>query len=88
MVPPYVKLSMLTVRAQNLYAKIFMLNDTSFKYLIDDVHEAYDYLIPIHKADYLRFRLLERYGGMWIDADTYCNIDVRFVSTNWSHIRF
>lgn len=78
LVPPYVKLSMLTVRAQNPYAKLFMLNDTSFKFLVDDVHEAYDYLIPVHKADYLRCRLLEQYGGLWIDADTYCKIDVRF----------
>ncbi|CAF4139122.1 unnamed protein product, partial [Rotaria sordida] len=39
------------------------------KQYISDIHSAFDRLIPAHQADYVRCRLLEIFGGMYVDID-------------------
>lgn len=45
------------------------LNDTTIKDYID-IPEWFYRLKAAHKADYVRVKLLRKYGGIWLDADT------------------
>jgi glycosyltransferase involved in cell wall biosynthesis len=45
----------------------------NIKYYLSDLDDTYLLFEKIaHKADYLRFNLLYRYGGIWLDSDFIC----------------
>ena len=51
--------------------KVVILNEKTVKKYISDLIPEYEQLNQVaHKADYLRFKLLYKYGGIWLDSDT------------------
>ena len=55
--------------------KINILNDKNIDMYLDKTtfNTKYDSLGVTHKSDYLRLKLLEKYGGVWIDASIIFN---------------
>lgn len=55
--------------------KINILNDKNINMYLDKTtfNTKYDSLGVTHKSDYLRLKLLEKYGGVWIDASIIFN---------------
>jgi hypothetical protein len=50
--------------------KIHQLNEKSIRNYLPELNPAdLDHLSIPHKTDYYRYALLEKYGGIWIDAD-------------------
>jgi mannosyltransferase OCH1-like enzyme len=53
---------------------IILSSDTLYKFInIDDIPKNFDTLISAHKADWIRLYLLNKYGGIWIDASIIVN---------------
>jgi len=51
--------------------QIHKLNEKSIRNYLPELNPAdLDHLSIPHKTDYYRYALLEKYGGIWIDADT------------------
>lgn len=49
-----------------------VLNERSVRWVLAGINPAVALLTEIaHKTDYYRFNLLHRYGGIWLDADTF-----------------
>tara|TARA_R100000908_G_scaffold52855_1_gene28195 strand:+ start:5163 stop:5960 length:798 start_codon:yes stop_codon:yes gene_type:complete len=49
--------------------------DSFIKEHFNDIYDAYQKLpIPVMKADLWRYCVVYHYGGIYADADTYCNI--------------
>jgi mannosyltransferase OCH1-like enzyme len=49
--------------------------DSFMKKNFNDIYDAYQKLpIPVMKADLWRYCIIYHYGGIYADADTYCNI--------------
>ena len=49
---------------------IIYLNDKNIKYYVPEINQYnISHLKIQHKADFYRYLLLEKYGGLWIDAD-------------------
>jgi len=55
--------------------KVTLLSDKTLAQLIDVTTFPIEYqtLIPQHKADYIRLALLQKYGGVWMDATIIVN---------------
>ena len=80
-VPPYLQLCLETVER----------NSTAFERVIVNEKSAYEWLpglgrtwerlaAPAHRADYVRARLLESYGGLWLDVDVVALYDLTQLS--------
>ncbi len=68
--PLFINKCIETVKFHNKDFDVIVLNQNDVPYYLLDVNENYVMFEKIaHKADYLRFKLLEAYGGMWLDAD-------------------
>ena len=70
-IPPYIRLSIELIKCHN-HAEISVqiLNRTTVHNFLENIHMAFYYLNKQHQSDYVRCRLLKKYGGMWIDPDT------------------
>jgi mannosyltransferase OCH1-like enzyme len=67
--PPYIDLCISTIKKYSSGLGFVMLDDRNVsKYLY--LQPSYYRLSVVHKADYIRVALLNKYGGCWIDADT------------------
>ncbi len=55
--------------------KIYLLNDAIIGKFIDmeSAPKGYDKLSKQHKADWIRLKLLEKYGGLWLDSSIIVN---------------
>jgi hypothetical protein len=55
--------------------KIILLTDKTIKEYIDmnSTPKGYDNLKPQHQADWIRLKLLEKYGGLWLDSSIIVN---------------
>lgn len=72
-IPEYLKLCHQTVKKHNeKYFNVILVTPYNLNQYIDNLHPAYEYLSYVHKADYLRCILLDKYGGMYLDIDTIC----------------
>jgi hypothetical protein len=79
-IPPYISLSFELIQCHNIPdLNVIILNQTTVKEYVKEFPPAYDYLLKVHQADYIRCRLLKEYGGMWIDADTIQFAPVRYL---------
>jgi hypothetical protein len=60
--------------------KINVLNDKNINTYLDktNFNNKYDSLSVTHKSDYIRLKLLEKYGGVWIDASIIINSQNEF----------
>jgi mannosyltransferase OCH1-like enzyme len=74
----FIDMCLETVEKNTKYFSRVLLNEkTVFKYL-PDLRRDLDELPRIaNKADYIRFRLLNEYGGVWLDADAVLLRDLR-----------
>ena len=69
---PYLELCLDTIKLHlDDGMRLHALNEqTVFQWLPDLAPEIWTKLgTPVRRADYARVRLVERYGGLWIDAD-------------------
>ena len=56
------------------WESIYLTEKTIDKYIDRNAYpRGYDTLIPAHKADWIRLALLEKYGGVWLDAGIIIN---------------
>lgn len=75
--PEVVKLGVMSWQKMNPDYEVRLLDNSNIhEYLGFDLHQAFRNtsvrcLLPI-KADILRLYLLSRYGGVWVDATTFC----------------
>lgn len=55
--------------------KIILLTDATINNYIDmkSVPSGYEKLKPQHQADWIRLKLLEKYGGLWLDSSIIVN---------------
>ena len=68
--PPHICLALRSLHCHNHERfSIRIVNSKSIHNYIPDVHAIFSYLIPAHRADYFRGRILEKYGGMYMDID-------------------
>jgi hypothetical protein len=68
--PPYVRLCLETVARHLGGAEHVVLDEHSVEGRLPDLDPSWRRLAEAaHRADYVRSRLLERYGGIWLDAD-------------------
>ncbi len=70
-IPALLRLSLASVKCHNnkdFEFKVLRMN--SIFHWIDHIHPAFSHLIPSHKADYFRARILDEYGGIYVDADS------------------
>lgn len=68
--PTHIKLCLETFYKHLSNYQIIVLNQNSIKQYIPDVRSDMDKLLIAQKVDYYRIALLEKYGGIWVDADT------------------
>ena len=80
-VPPYITMCMDIMKKNTSGTfKMVLLNEkTVFDYLPDLRQDINDLPIAL-KTDYVRVRLLARYGGLWVDADTIVMTDLREIA--------
>jgi len=69
---PYLDLCLETIRLQAPPLEIRCVDETEAEMLIPgiDIERWRSLPAPNYRSDYLRSRLLQRYGGIWIDIDT------------------
>ncbi|CAF5037682.1 unnamed protein product, partial [Rotaria sp. Silwood1] len=68
--PSHICLSFKTLHCHNRQDfSLKLVTKATAKQYILDIHSAFDRLIPAHQADYVRCRLLEIFGGMYVDID-------------------
>jgi hypothetical protein len=74
--PPYLGLCLDSVRRHAGGAHLVVVRPETLTDYVSSRPTGFDALLPAHKADYLRVRLLHDHGGMWIDADTIVFADL------------
>ena len=50
--------------------KIYFVNSENLHYYIDSVPSFFNKMAVKHKSDYIRYKLIYKYGGIWLDSDT------------------
>lgn len=62
---------------------VITTNPDNINYYLSDLCSDYLLLEKIaHRADYLRFNLLHRYGGIWLDSDFVCFKTLKPITEN------
>jgi len=51
-------------------AEVRLVRDETLPSLLPELHPSYEHLSYVHRADYVRMALLDRYGGLWLDLET------------------
>jgi hypothetical protein len=72
------------------YYHILLTEDNIYKFIKkNDIPSNFNILIPAHKADWIRLYLLNKYGGIWIDASIIINnsfvFEQMFIDSNDKH---
>lgn len=65
--PNFIKACVITWKRYNPDFEVKIYNDTIFKQEFSTISPYYGTLVCQHKADYIRLRLLEKHGGIWLD---------------------
>lgn len=73
-IPDYIRLCWKSIILKNRGKfEITCLDQYSVKKVLNNLDLNYMLFDEIaHKADYIRFKLLEKYGGIWLDSDFIC----------------
>lgn len=70
-IPPVVQLCLSSWKKYNNDYQVRVLNDTNYREYTPDLdHSSFD--SKTRFADYLRFQLLAKHGGIWMDATMLC----------------
>jgi len=81
-IPEIVKLSIKSWKKKSPQYKINLMNQKNIENLIS-LPENWKTLPPYRQSDIIRLLLLEKYGGVWIDASTILLEDLdKFISKN------
>lgn len=68
--PPFVRHCIDSIRRHRGSAQLHLLDESSVGEFLPDLRPEWHRLTkPAHKADYIRTRLVLRYGGLWLDCD-------------------
>lgn len=67
--PDYLALCQETIRCHAGDYELRVLNEHTVKEYLEVPEIVFRLEDIAHRADYIRFHLLERYGGVWLDAD-------------------
>ena len=70
-IPPVIKHCIDTWRFHNPSHKIVILNDDMLPSYIVNARHAYD--SPARRSDYIRLYVLQKHGGIWMDASIICH---------------
>jgi hypothetical protein len=62
------------------YFTLIILNEKSVFEYLPDLRKDIDDLPIALKVDYIRIKLLHKYGGLWIDADTIMMTDLKTIA--------
>ena len=78
--PEYISLCIDTMRKNSeKYYNMVLLDDKSVYNYLPNLRKDINKLPLALKADYIRIALLQRYGGLWLDADTIMMNDMKQV---------
>ena len=79
--PPYLELCLETIKCHKGSFEVKLLNEKTVKNYIDLPPIVNKFTEIAHKADYIRFMLLHKYGGIWLDSDIILlrNIDAAII---------
>ena len=81
LVPVLVQATIARLRALNPDHELTLLDQNTVRDLVDtDILDRPD-MLPAHKSDIVRLELLDRYGGIWIDATCIFS-----ESLDWVHV--
>lgn len=87
--PPFIELCLETVKKNNVNFQHVVLDENSVFDYLPDLRKDLDLLPRIaNKADYIRFRLLKEYGGIWLDADVVLFKDLKDVYERFEKSHF
>jgi hypothetical protein len=67
--PEYIKLCIKTVERYKGDLHLRLLDENSVNDFLPDLRPEWMDLKIVHKADYIRTRLVYKYGGLWLDSD-------------------
>lgn len=70
-IPDIIKKCIHSWKQYNPNHKIIILNNTNIPDFIKNLRHAKDN--PTRRSDYIRLYILQRYGGIWMDASIICN---------------
>lgn len=79
--PPFIQLCLRSIERHRGLATLRLLDQDSVRDFLPDLRpEWHELKRAAHRADYLRTRLVLRYGGMWLDSDMVAlrNLDQLF----------
>ena len=79
--PPYLDLCLETVKKHcgGLF-EIIVLDDDMVRVVSTNIHSNFTNIEPLAmRADYVRFCLIEEYGGIWLDCDIVVQGDLSFM---------
>jgi hypothetical protein len=69
----FIELCMKSVVKNNKEFEVRIVNPKNIHNYLPDIRDDLSLLPRIaNKVDYIRFKLLDKYGGVWIDADVVC----------------
>lgn len=81
--PPHiVKLSVARIVKYNPTHKVNFLNKNSILSFLPEIENIRSDIISAHKSDFIRLSLLRKFGGIWVDATTFCNSSFDWVHNN------
>ena len=79
--PSLVKQCIRSIRRQAKNHPVYVISQFNFReyvdvpqYMLDKVQNGS--MCIAHLSDYLRFSLLEKYGGLWLDATIFCSDEI------------
>ncbi|WP_031435235.1 capsular polysaccharide synthesis protein [Methylomarinum vadi] len=68
--PDHIKLCIRTIENNKGVSNLYLLNPNNIGEFLPDLRpEWFQLKKAAHKADYIRTRLVHKYGGMWLDCD-------------------
>ena len=75
--PEYINLCIQTIKKHKGNSQLNLLNQDSINQYLPDLRpEWHELKRAAHKADYIRTRLVYKYGGMWLDCDMVALKDI------------
>ncbi|CAF3160928.1 unnamed protein product [Rotaria socialis] len=85
LLPPHICLSLKTIYCHNHQDfTIKLVTRETFPHYVKNIHRVTRYFISAHRADYFRSRILEQYGGVYLDIDA---VALQSLKTYYDHLK-
>jgi mannosyltransferase OCH1-like enzyme len=79
--PSYIQLCLDIIKKNgSKYFNVILLNESNIFYYLQNLRKDINDLPIALKTDYIRVRLLYKYGGLWMDADTLLMNDIKHIA--------